>query len=97
MSARLRGGSSAQNNNTDLQGYVLGKELGRGGFGVVYEGMHASGEYYAIKRMSLANMGPEDLSAFQAEVDLLKKLRHPNIVKYIDSVRTQDYLYVVLE
>lgn len=27
----------------------------------------------------------------------MKKLNHPNIVKYVDTIRTEGYLYVVLE
>lgn len=27
----------------------------------------------------------------------MQKLNHPNIVKYIDTIRTKSYLYIVLE
>jgi serine/threonine protein kinase len=27
----------------------------------------------------------------------MQKLNHPNIVKYIDTIRTRSYLYIVLE
>ena len=33
----------------------------------------------------------------QTELDLLKKLVHANIVKYVDSIRTSDSLHIVLE
>jgi serine/threonine protein kinase len=33
----------------------------------------------------------------KAEIELMKKLNHPNIVKYIETIRTHDYLYIVLE
>ena len=33
----------------------------------------------------------------QTEITLLKKLKHPNIVRYIDTVRADRYLYIVLE
>ena len=31
------------------------------------------------------------------EINLLKKLEHPKIVKYIDSIQTEDHLNIVLE
>ena len=33
----------------------------------------------------------------QTEIDLLKKLRHDNIVKYIGYSKTKEYLNIVLE
>lgn len=33
----------------------------------------------------------------QSEISLLKKLNHENIVKYHDTIRTQSFLYIVLE
>ncbi|CAN0292189.1 unnamed protein product, partial [Laminaria digitata] len=33
----------------------------------------------------------------QGEIDLLKKLNHPNIVKYIDTIQTAGHLHIVLE
>lgn len=36
-------------------------------------------------------------AARQMEINLLRKLRHENIVKYVDTVRTSDHLHIVLE
>jgi serine/threonine protein kinase len=33
----------------------------------------------------------------QTEINLLKKLHHPNIVEYKETIRTADALYIVLE
>lgn len=33
----------------------------------------------------------------QTEIQLLKKLKHPNIVKYIDTIRTESALHIVIE
>lgn len=68
-----------------LRPYRLGKELGRGGFGVVFEALHSqTGESVAIKRISLSNVGPAELADIQGEIELLKQLSHPNIVRYVD-------------
>lgn len=37
------------------------------------------------------------VSVCQVEINLLQKLIHPNIVKYIATFRTDDNLYIILE
>ena len=55
------------------------------GFGVVFEALHSqTGESVAIKRISLSNVGPAELADIQGEIELLKQLSHPNIVRYVD-------------
>lgn len=33
----------------------------------------------------------------QGEVELMKKLHHENIVQYVDTIRTDEHLYIALE
>jgi serine/threonine protein kinase len=81
-----------------LANYLLGREIGRGAFGVVFEALdRRTGSRVAVKRLPLYNVAAEDLPQIQAEIDLLKRLDHPNIVRLIDSARSRDYLYIVLE
>lgn len=35
--------------------------------------------------------------AFQQEIRLLQNLAHPNIVKYIDAIREDEYLNIIIE
>lgn len=58
--------------------------IGEGAFGRVYKGLNAmTGQTVAIKQLPLAGANTEKLETLQKEVNLLRKLRHPNIVKYI--------------
>jgi len=58
--------------------------IGEGAFGRVYKGLNAvTGETVAIKQLPLAGVNADKLETLQKEVNLLRKLRHPNIVKYI--------------
>lgn len=63
--------------------YRLGKKLGQGGMGAVYEGVDSeSGEAAAIKVLAPGLAAEEGFRArFEAEIESLKKLRHPNIVR----------------
>ncbi|MEX2112486.1 MAG: serine/threonine-protein kinase [Pirellulales bacterium] len=63
--------------------YRLGKLLGKGGMGTVYEGVHVeTAEEAAIKILSPGLAAEEGFRVrFEAEIESLKKLRHPNIVR----------------
>ncbi|MDX9720066.1 MAG: serine/threonine-protein kinase [Myxococcota bacterium] len=83
--------------------YELVSRLGQGGFGVVYRARQLStGQTVAIKVLL---QGPEygvDALArhqrFEREMELIGQLKHPNIVRLIDSGHTPDgRLYTVLE
>ncbi|WJX21113.1 non-specific serine/threonine protein kinase [Trifolium repens] len=56
-------------------------KLGRGGFGVVYQGKLSSGQVIAVKRLS-RDSGQGDIE-FKNEVLLLAKLQHRNLVKLL--------------
>ncbi|RYG42665.1 hypothetical protein EON68_01545 [archaeon] len=83
---------------SELRDYRLGREIGRGGFGVVFEALNVrSGDTVAMKRLSLGTVAAPELASIQQEIELLRRLNHPNIVRYIDSIRTKEFLYIVLE
>ena len=83
--------------NTD-HSQQLGDILGRGAFGSVYRALNwSSGETVAIKLISLASLPPSDRKSIKQEIDLLKNLHHPNIVKYYGSVADAETLYIILE
>lgn len=56
-----------------------------------------TGQTVAVKRISLAGLKEEEVSQLMKEVDLLKTLTHPSIVKYEGMARTEDTLNIVLE
>jgi len=63
--------------------YRIVRELGRGGMGTVYEGTNVeTNEPAAVKLLSAKLAREEDSrDRFQAEVEVLRKLNHPNIVR----------------
>ncbi|KAL8026246.1 hypothetical protein ABFX02_14G015400 [Erythranthe guttata] len=80
-----------------------GEMIGCGAFGRVYMGMNLdSGELLAVKQVAIAtNNGSkktqEYIRELEKEVNLLKNLSHPNIVRYLGTAREQDSLNILLE
>lgn len=52
---------------------------------------------YAVKIISKADMSDSDLKGLQLEVDILKLLNHPNIIKLHDLFDDNKYTYLVTE
>jgi hypothetical protein len=75
-----------------------GEILGQGAFGIVYLGLNVeSGELMAVKQMAIDEFATKTLSSLQNEIYFLRSLRHPNIVKYIDTEITPTSLSIFLE
>lgn len=54
--------------------------LGRGGFGVVYLGELGDGTKIAVKRMKASSVSNAGMDEFQAEIQVLTKVRHRHLV-----------------
>ncbi len=79
--------------------YRVGRLIGRGGMGAVYEAVHdTSGERVAVKLIS--STIADDVTfrrRFAAEVETLKRLRHPNIVRLIGYGEESGHLFYSME
>ncbi|CEG38095.1 cmgc rck mak protein kinase [Plasmopara halstedii] len=77
--------------------YKVTKQLGDGTYGSVLKAVHRqSGEVVAIKRMKKKFYSWEECMQLR-EVNSLKKLNHPNIVKLKEVVRENDELFFIFE
>ncbi|KAJ6821160.1 mitogen-activated protein kinase kinase kinase NPK1-like isoform X1 [Iris pallida] len=81
-----------------------GELIGCGTFGHVYMGMNLdSGELLAVKQVLTGanNASKEKAQAhireLEEEVNLLKNLSHPNIVRYLGTSRKENTLNILLE
>lgn len=80
--------------------YVILREIGRGGMSVVYLALNErANKTWAIKEVR--KNGATDFETTRqgliAETNILKKLRHPNIVSIIDVLDYQDSFLIVMD
>lgn len=81
--------------------YLVVRELGRGGMGVVFEAVRDDGVFtkrVALKVAARAAYAPEFLQRFQHERQVLARLEHPSIAQLLDGGATADGVpYFVME
>jgi serine/threonine-protein kinase len=79
--------------------YQIGKRLGRGGMGAVFEGVNEeTGEAAAIKILNPHLADDAGFrERFEIEIETLKKLRHPNIVRMFGYGEHDGFLYYAME
>ena len=79
--------------------YEMKEVIGKGKFGVVNLGIHKkTGQQVAIKILNKENIKTlEDKELVQIEIGILKLCHHPNIVRLLDHLENNDYIYIVTE
>ena len=79
---------------------ILIKELSHGTFGKVYLSKKANPNIlYATKKINRAqiDMNSKRKGYFETEINIMKVLNHPNIIKLTDLKKDKNYYYVVME
>jgi serine/threonine protein kinase len=65
---------------------------------LVYLGFHKeSGTIVAIKAINYINKPQTYKRALHREVDMMKYMNHPNIIRLYDAVKDEQHLYLILE
>ncbi|KAF8524190.1 hypothetical protein JB92DRAFT_2881468 [Gautieria morchelliformis] len=78
--------------------YQLGNCIGRGQFGSVYRALNLNtGQMVAVKRIRLEGLSETEVAQLTHEVEIVKRLSHPSIVKYEGMAKDSDTLSIVLE
>ncbi len=83
-----------------LGGYRILRRLGEGGMGKVYLAQpEAGGELVAIKVLPPSKAAAEEqaLHRFRREMDLSRRVKHPNLAKTIDVGRERNVYFMILE
>src|SRR4051812_4751304 len=82
----------------DLAGYVIERELGRGGMGTVYSARRAaSGQRVALKIIApeLAR-DPMYVARFGRESALAARVHHPNVVQVLEAGEDEGILFIAM-
>jgi calcium/calmodulin-dependent protein kinase I len=78
--------------------YKIEGTIGRGSFATVKKAKNrATGVRYAVKVLSKKKMSDEDKLGLQTEIDILKQMDHPNVVKLIDVFEDDRHWCLVME
>ena len=82
-----------------LDDFLLVKTIGKGNFGEVFLTQRkGTKELYATKKMERrVYEKPPLLNRLYNEVQILRMINHPNIVKFIDLKKTQNSYYLITE
>jgi len=78
------------------QNYRMGRTLGAGTYGIVREADGPNGEKVAIKIILKKNVRGNEQMVYD-ELDLLQRLNHPNIVRFVDWFESRDKYYIVTQ
>jgi 5'-AMP-activated protein kinase catalytic alpha subunit len=77
----------------------LGKTLGEGTFGKVRLGTHTlTGEKVAIKILEKDKiLDKADIERVTREIQILKIVRHPNVIQLYEIIETNRQLFLIME
>nr|XP_019070734.1 probable serine/threonine-protein kinase DDB_G0278509 isoform X2 [Solanum lycopersicum] len=99
-------GSSSNKNENELSLVVhceirwedisLSEDIGQGAFGVVYHGIW-KGSDVAVKVFFGNQCGDTTLLDYKKEIDIMKRLRHPNVLLFMGAVSSQEKLAIITE
>lgn len=77
------------------ESFELQEKLGQGAYGVVYRAVHKSSQMpIAIKELFC---DPEQQTQIEAEINILKKCRHPDIVGYFGCFKRSSDIWILMD
>lgn len=79
--------------------YLVQEKLGQGGFGAVFKAVHLeTGEAAAVKFVSKSSfVGFNDLQRVYQEIQSLRELRHPNVIRILGTADHPDNVCFFME
>lgn len=73
------------------------KPIGKGSFSIVYYATDNDGNEYAIKGINIKDIDSTTVDKFMRELSISEKMKHENVVKCIQTFKTDTHYYIVSE
>ena len=88
-----------QGGSTYKAKYNEQNKIGQGNFGsaTIVSPVGQPSIYYVAKKIKMSSLSDKDLKSAQKEAQLLKDLKHPHIVQYIESLIDDDIFIIIME
>ena len=87
------------NENEIICSFIIKEKLGEGAFGAVHLGINKqTGEKVAIKILEKYKIRKfEDKIRIEREIEILKKVKHPNIVQLYSVIEAEKQIFLIME
>ena len=84
---------------TQVGPYLIQQKIGVGGMGTVYSARHAESDVVAAVKLLSPSLAREEgfVARFQREINVLKTLTNPHIVRLFDSGTDNESYYYAME
>ena len=77
--------------------YTFIDKIGEGMYGTVYKAINKQeNKIYAVKRLNFQNINEKEKKHIKNEVELIKNLKHPNVISYKDSFNDKDNYFNIV-
>ena len=84
--------------NKDIDLYDIKEKIGMGRYGLVRRAIHKlTKRKVAIKFVEKKNMTHQEMQLLCNEIEILKIIKHPNVVNLYDVIETVDICYIITE
>ncbi len=84
---------------TGLKDFRMITELGRGAYGIAYkvEALRRANAVFVLKKIPIKHLRPRQQRDALREVQILRRISHPHIIRYHTSFIEEESLYILME